>query len=37
MAGADVLVHLAFKLMRLPGDDKKEIDEINIGGTRAVC
>lgn len=37
LAGADVLVHLAFMLMRLPGDDKEEIDEINVGGTRAVC
>lgn len=32
---ADTLVHLAFVLMRLPGD--KEIDETNIGGTQAVC
>jgi nucleoside-diphosphate-sugar epimerase len=37
LAGADVLVHLAFVLMRLPGDDEEEIDEINVGGTRAVC
>lgn len=37
LAGADVLVHLAFVLMRLPGDDEAEIDDINIEGTRAVC
>lgn len=37
LAGADVLVHLAFVLMRLPGSDEVEIDDINIGGTRAVC
>jgi UDP-glucose 4-epimerase len=36
LAGADVLVHLAFVLMRRPGD-KEKIDEINIEGTRAVC
>jgi len=35
LAGADVLVHLAFVLMRLPG--AKELDENNIGGTQAVC
>lgn len=37
LIGADVLVHLAFVLMRLPGDEEKEIDDINVGGTRAVC
>nr|HID14955.1 NAD-dependent epimerase/dehydratase family protein [Anaerolineae bacterium] len=37
LSGADVLVHLAFVLMRLPGDSEQEIDAINIGGTRAVC
>ncbi len=36
LTGADVLVHLAFVLMRRPGDGE-EIDEINIEGTRAVC
>jgi nucleoside-diphosphate-sugar epimerase len=37
LAGADVLVHLAFVLMHLPGSDEAEIDGINIEGTRAVC
>jgi nucleoside-diphosphate-sugar epimerase len=37
LVGADVLVLMAFVLMRLPGGDEEEIDEINIGGTRAVC
>ena len=37
LTGADVLVHLAFVLMRLPGDSEREIDKINIEGTRAVC
>jgi nucleoside-diphosphate-sugar epimerase len=33
--GADILVHLAFVLMRLPGD--REVDDINLRGTRQVC
>jgi len=37
LAGSDVLVHLAFVLMRLPGDKGSDLDEINIGGTKAVC
>ena len=37
LVGADVLVHLAFVLMRRPGDREEEIDEINVAGTRAVC
>ncbi len=36
LAGADVLVHLAFVLMRRPGDDEREIDEINVVGSRRV-
>jgi len=36
LAGADVLVHLAFVLMRRHGDDEREIDEINIDGSRRV-
>jgi len=32
--GVDALVHLAFVLMRLPGD--KQIDDINIHGTQSV-
>lgn len=35
LRGADTLVHLAFVLMRLPGD--RETDEINVKGTQAVC
>jgi UDP-glucose 4-epimerase len=34
LADVDVLVHLAFVLMRLPGD--KEIDDINVRGTQNV-
>ncbi len=33
--GADTLVHLAFVLMRLPGD--QDIEEMSVEGTRAVC
>lgn len=36
LEGADVLVHLAFVLMHRPGDDEREIDEINIAGSRRV-
>ena len=36
LAGADVVVHLAFVLMRHPKDDVREIDEINIHGSRQV-
>jgi UDP-glucose 4-epimerase len=32
--GADALVHMAFVLMRLPGN--KEIDDVNVGGTQNV-
>jgi UDP-glucose 4-epimerase len=34
LVGADVLVHLGFVLMRLPGD--QEIDEINVKGSQGV-
>lgn len=37
LKGVDVLVHLAFVLMRSPGDSEREIDAINVDGTRAVC
>lgn len=37
LAGADVLVHLAFVLMRRPGDTDEELDATNVGGTQAVC
>lgn len=37
LSGVDTLVHLAFILMRSPGDSEKEIDAINVGGTRAIC
>jgi nucleoside-diphosphate-sugar epimerase len=36
LEGADVLVHLAFVLMHRPGDNEREIDEINIAGSRRV-
>ncbi len=36
LAGADVVVHLAFMLMRRPGVSGEACDAINIGGARAV-
>ncbi len=36
LKGVDALVHLAFVLMRRPGDDEREIDEINVAGSRQV-
>ena len=36
LAGADVVVHLAFMLMRRPGVSDAECDAINIGGAQAV-
>ncbi len=36
LTGADVLVHLAFVLMRSPGADEREIDAINVEGARNV-
>ncbi len=35
LKGCDVLVHLAFQVMRLPG--MKQIDEVNIKAMRATC
>jgi nucleoside-diphosphate-sugar epimerase len=35
--GVDTVVHLAFVLMRRPGDSIRDIDAINIEGTQAVC
>ncbi len=36
LSDVDVLVHMAFILMRLPHDDVSEIDGVNIGGSQAV-
>lgn len=35
LAPADIVVHLSFVLMRLPGDT--EIEEVNVEGTQGVC
>lgn len=37
LAGADVVVHLAFVLMRRPGSSAEECAALNIGGAQAVC